>query len=271
MLKLRWEACCASCRCSLAAGTEAEWDRDTRAVTCVGCLARASEEVEAARAPPVPAPIDQGHAGASAEREYLRRKSNREARVRHRHPLIGGMLLTISGPPRHELAWRRGSLGEQRLARGLERRLADARVELLNDRRMPRGRGNIDHIAIAANGVFVIDAKAVRGKVRVVRPLLGKPRLLVAGRNRTNFADGLDRQVAAVRNALAEAGDRDVAVKGVLCFTRADLPLFGSSQIGAHRLHYERALARRLRRRGPLDSDEIERLAGILARAFPAA
>jgi len=38
-----------------------------------------------------------------------------------------------------------------------------------------------------------------RGEVRVERPWLGKPKLVVNGRDRTKIVDGLDRQVAAVR------------------------------------------------------------------------
>ncbi len=36
---------------------------------------------------------------------------------------------------------------------------------------MPGGHGNIDHLAVAPTGVFVIDAKDIKGKVRVANPL----------------------------------------------------------------------------------------------------
>jgi hypothetical protein len=71
----------------------------------------------------------------------------------------------------------------------------------LHNRRMPRGRGDIDHIAVTPSGVFVIDTKDWGGTVRVASPLLGTPQLLVGGRDRTKLVDGLDRQVAAVRAA----------------------------------------------------------------------
>lgn len=135
---------------------------------------------------------------------------------------------------------------------------------------MPGGRGNIDHLAIAPTGVYVIDAKAIRGSVRVARPLFGAPKLLVNGRNRRKLVDGLDRQVAAVRQVLTSIGRADVPVHGVLCFTEADLPLFGCA-IGGHRLRHPRATARALNRKGVLGDQAIGELARELGGALPPA
>jgi hypothetical protein len=44
------------------------------------------------------APFDRGSAGASAEREYERRKRRREAGTRSTHRLIGGLLLAVREP-----------------------------------------------------------------------------------------------------------------------------------------------------------------------------
>jgi nuclease-like protein len=41
--------------------------------------------------------------------------------------------------------------------------------------RVSTSRANIDHIAIAPSGVWVIDSKRYKGRVSVSRPLLGKP------------------------------------------------------------------------------------------------
>jgi hypothetical protein len=117
----------------------------------------------------------------------------------------------------------------------------------------------------------VIDAKAVKGKVRISRPLFGKPKLTIDGRNRTKLVDGLDRQVAAVRRALVEVAHGGVPVFGVFCFTKADLPLLGTSQIGGYRLHYCPATARKLNRSGPYERTAIEQIADELAAAFPRA
>jgi Nuclease-related domain len=218
-----------------------------------------------------PPHLDRGTPGASATREHERRRRNREARIRRRHPLIGGLLLAIGGAPAHETAWATGGHGEQSVARGLERRTSSGPAILLHDRRMPGGYGNIDHLAIAPRGVFVIDTKAIRGRVRVSRPLFGRATLLVGRRDRGHLVNSLDRQVAAVRSALARNGRGDVPVQGAFCFTKAELPLFGSSEIRGHRLCSERSLGRRLNAKGALGREAIDVLARSLASSFPPA
>jgi hypothetical protein len=272
MLKLRWPATCRSCGSALAAGTRVEWDPRTHLVTCVGCARATSQPLGAATSEPLTRPrvVDPGSPGASAQREYLRRRHNREARTRRRHPLIGGALLALSREPQHESAFRRGGLGEASVARMLERRTAKGPAQMLHDRRMPRGRGNIDHLAVAPTGVYVIDAKAIRGSVRVARPLLGAPRLLVNRRNRRNLVDGLERQVLVVREILAGIARADVPVHGVLCFTEADLPLFGC-EIRGYRLRHPRGTARALNKQGALGEQAIATLVRELAQALPPA
>lgn len=268
VLNLRRADECCVCGAWLSAGTRAHWNAARRVVTCMSCLEHSPAGVAARirrRG------LDAGLAGASAEREHLRRRRNREARTRRRHPHVGGLLLTLRGAPQSERAFGRGADGEREVGRSLERRTANSATVILHDRRMPGGRGNIDHLAIAPSGVYVVDAKAVNGRVRVTHPLFGRPKLIVAGRDRTKLVDGLDRQVAAVRAALVGLDRRDVRVHGVLCFTKADLPLLGRSHIGRHRLHYSAALARKLTRGGPLTREAIDALAHALASAFPRA
>jgi Nuclease-related domain len=215
--------------------------------------------------------LDRGQPGASVAREHRRRKSSREARTREAHPRIGGLLLALRGAPRHESAFHRGELGETAVAAYLEKRTACGPAVLLHDRRMPGGYGNIDHLAIAPNGVFVIDAKNIKGKVRVANPLFGAAKLMIRGRDRTKLIDGLDRQVHAVRRALTARGHPGVPVQGVLCFVSADLPLFGTLTIRGHCLLHRRALAKRLNKDGTLQSPAIDLLARALAAAFPSA
>ena len=92
-----------------------------------------------------------------------------------------------------------------------------------------------------------------------------------AGRDRGHLVDSLDRQVAAVRSALARNGRGDVPVQGAFCFTKAELPLFGSSEIRGHRLCSERSLGRRLNANGALGREAIDALARSLASSFPPA
>jgi Nuclease-related domain len=291
VMKLRRDDVCCRCRIALPKGTRAYWGAEARTVACLGCLDASSgtgrrsphSPGDAERAPArerEPANVsdltsasepDRGRAGASAAREYSRRRAGREARVRRQHPRIGRLLLALSSPPQHERAWEIGSRGEEQVGRSLDRRTANGPAIVLHDRQMPASRANIDHLAIAPRGVFVIDAKANKGKVRIARPLFGKPRLMIAGRNRTKLVDGLDRQVDAVRRVLARHGHDDVPVHGFLCFTKADLPLLGAGKIRGHRLHYCRATARELNRSGPLAPGAIATIAAELEAGFPPA
>ncbi len=204
-------------------------------------------------------------------REYERRRHNREARIRKAHPLIGRLLLLMSAAPQHEVAFHSGAVGERRVAESLAHRTAGGRAVLLCDRRMPRGRGNIDMLAVSPTGVFVIDAKNHTGEVRVAQPLFGKPKLLIKGRDWTRLLDGLDRQVAAVRDVLTAAGHAEVPIQGVVCFTQADLPLLRTKKIRGHLLIYRRALAKRLNADGPLSAATIDTVARRLSAALPPA
>jgi hypothetical protein len=264
MLNLRRDDVCCECGCALPAGSRARWDAARRTVTCVACVqagpvAAKSTEPE----------LDRGRPGASAAREYQRRRHNREARTRKTHPRIGGLLLALGSTPQHELAFHQGELGETVVAAYLEKRLADWPAILLHDRRMPRGRGNIDHLAIAPTGVYVIDVKNLHGKVRVASPLFGSAKLLVNGRNHTKLVDGLDRQVRVVRDVLATHAD--VPVQGVLCFTSsADLPLLGL-KMREHLLVHRRALAKKLGKAGQLPVSAIDTITRALAASLPPA
>jgi hypothetical protein len=230
------------------------------------CLERAVAPVAGEGASPA---LDRGEAGSGIAREYERRKSNREARVRKAHPRVGGLLLALREPPQHETAFHRGALGEKAVAESLERRTADSPTILLHSRRMSGGCGDIDHVAVTPTGVYVVDAKDLRGKVRIARPFLGAEKLFVSGRNRTKLIDGLDRQVAAVEAVVNGSGHPDVPVRGVLCFTKADLPMFGTLQMRGHLLLYRKALAKKLNADGPLGPAAIDGLAHAIAAALP--
>jgi hypothetical protein len=67
--------------------------------------------------------LDRGTPGASAAREQERRRRNREARIRRRHPLIGGLLLAIGGAPVHEAEEPAGGSGKQPRTLSLRRLL----------------------------------------------------------------------------------------------------------------------------------------------------
>src|SRR5680860_1762505 len=150
--------------------------------------------------------LDLCTAGASGRRERERRRATREDRTRERHPRIGSLLLKLQDAPEHEKAWATGAAGEEVLAQLLHKRCPD--VPVLHDRRMTRSRANIDHLAIASSGVYVIDAKRYKGKIEVRKPLFGEERLLIAGRDKAKLVEGLKQQVDAVRTALDSAGSQ---------------------------------------------------------------
>jgi hypothetical protein len=52
---------------------------------------------------------------------------------------------------------------------------------------------NIDHIAVAPSGVYVIDCKRYKGKMEVAEPLFGEAKLKINGRDRTKLIDGLQK------------------------------------------------------------------------------
>jgi Nuclease-related domain len=219
--------------------------------------------------------LDLGTAGASGRREYERRRAKREDAVRKRHPRIGNVLLKFQQAPGHEKAWATGAQGEEELATCLANRCPE--VIVLHDRRLPRSRANIDHLAIAPSGVHVIDAKRYKGKIEVCKPFFGEPRLVIGGRDKTKLVDGLERQIEAVKSALRPIAP-DVPVEGCFCFINpadqaggSGVPLMRTLSIREHRLFYPRRLAKQLSQPGELAAERIRPLAVELARQFPPA
>ena len=146
----------------------------------------------------------------------------------------------------------------------------------LHDRLIPGTRGNIDHIFVAATGVWVVDAKAYKGKVElreVGRLWKRTNELWIAERNRTKLAHGLDKQVAAVLAALK----RDTSLKGAnvhaaLCLVESEWALLDFPfQIGNVWVLYPGALRKRLKKSGPLPRETMERIARRLDLSLPTA
>lgn len=231
-MRLRYDGVCRLCDASLPARVEAVYERGTRTVRCLECVPEAipvAPEPLTDADPHLASAAEPDVAGASARREYERRKAKREERVRAKHPKLGGLILALSDDPQSTKAWNTGAIGEEQLGRRLDE-LASESVRVLHDRRIPGTRANIDHIAITSTGVYVIDAKRYvnqRPSLRIEGGLL-RPRvekLMVGTRDRTKLIDGVLGQVDVVR---AFVGD-DVPVTGVLCFIDADWPLLGGA------------------------------------------
>jgi hypothetical protein len=69
-------------------------------------------------------------------------------------------------PSADAVAWRRGAVGERRTARLLGP-LERHGWALLHDLAVPGSRANIDHLVVGPGGVFVIDSKQYRGRLRL--------------------------------------------------------------------------------------------------------
>ena len=229
-MRLRYDGVCRVCDAELAARVEAIYERSTKTVRCLDCSPAPSVvEVRAQRAStPHPEPLDPGTPGASARREYERRQARREARIREKHPKLGGLILAVTDEPQSTKAWDTGAIGEERLGQKLNE-LASDTLRVLHDRRIPGTRANIDHIAITPTGVYIIDPKRYSGRPTLkVEGGLFRPRtekLLVGGRDRTKLVDGVLKQVDLVRTIVGDA----VPVTGILCFIDADWPLIGGT------------------------------------------
>lgn len=142
---------------------------------------------------------------------------------------------------------------------------------VLHDRKVPGTRGNIDHIAVAASGVWVIDAKNYKGKVERRDKggwLKTDMRLYVGGRDQTKKVDGLGWQIDAVRKALEGV---DVPITPVLCLTNGEgWPLFAKAfKQGGVWVVWPRKLSELIAEPGSLTSGDVVTIASLLAERLP--
>lgn len=201
-MKLRYAGVCRLCGVDLPAREEAVYEQITKTVRCVECPADASAAIEAVTEPSVvveePVPVDVvddgGVAGSSARREYERRKAKDKQRLRQKWGKLGGIAVALSDEKQSTKAWATGAVGEERLGARLDS-LASESIAVLHDRRIPGKRANIDHIAITAAGIWVIDAKRYKGRPelkveggilrpRVEKVLVGRRDCTQVGRRR---------------------------------------------------------------------------------------
>lgn len=171
-----------------------------------------------------------GTAGASAQREYERRRAKDEARIRDTwgEGKLGTIAVALTPERQSTRAWSTGAIGEDKVGRHLDS-VASESIRVLHDRRIPGSRANIDHIVVTAYGVWVIDAKRYQGKRPALRVEGGifRPRtetLLVGGRQSNKLVDGVLGQVERVREVVG-----DLPVRGALCFIDADWPMIGGN------------------------------------------
>jgi hypothetical protein len=275
IISLRFADECSTCGTHLEPPTKAMWDRDAREATCLHCVLsnqdRQTIDEALLEAIGVPKKPDSGHAGASAQREYERRHDKREAELERRFGRMASVVKFLVDDPQSIRAWAEGSEGERQLAAGLTRRIGD-RAVLLHDRRIPRSRANIDHLAIAPSGVWVIDAKTYRGPLqRRDKGSWGRVdyRVYINGRDQSRLVNGPLRQADAVRSAL---GDDVVPVHMALCFVNVEWEFFLKPfQIKGVWITYAKKLCEKISEPGPLRGEEVLSLSNRLAQRLPPA
>jgi len=232
---------------------------------------------------PAPSVVDVGDPGSSLQAQYERRSAARKARARARFPRIGGFLLAVTNEPASTTAFSKGAAGERRVALRLAE-LSGPGVLFLHNRLLGHGRrdGDVDHIALTAAGVYVIDAKHYKSAKIEVRRSGGlfspvREQLMVNGRDRSKLLDSVARQAAAVRTALntfhhSGVTAANIPVVSVLCFVEAVLPVFGTPRIGGVPLLGPKGTAKLLRKAtGSLDENTLAALHFHLAQALPMA
>jgi hypothetical protein len=214
-----------------------------------------------------------GRAGASARAEYERRQARDEVRRREIFGPLAPVVRLLAGSKPSTEAWSRGAAGEERVGHWLDEAVR-GHGTVLHDRAVPHGRANIDHLAIVASGIWVIDTKHFRG--RLERRDLGgwfvpRPRLFVAGRDQSRLVTSARRQQAQVAEALvAEVPAGCPLVSVALCFTGAQVGFFARPfTLEGVLVTWPRAFAGTLARSGPVGPAQRRALAARLARTFP--
>lgn len=253
-LRLRFDATCISCQTSLPAGSYGWWNATEKSMTCELCAAPNQAW---------------GTAGASAQQVADKRRAKREKTVTARHPRLGKIILAVSKEPQSTTAWATGAAGEQKLGGGLDKLRSDATI-VMHDRKIPGSKANIDHIAVAPSGIYVIDAKKYTGEVRCkdVGGLFSTDRRLFVGRRDcTKLVGAMERQVQTVCMAITP---ETPAVIPVLCFVDADWSMLTRPfTLGDVVILWPRALMKRLQQPGPLDADAVQRLGRSIAIQLP--
>jgi uncharacterized Zn-binding protein involved in type VI secretion len=285
LIELRYASHCSRCGLALAKRARAWHDPIGRTVRCETCPPPAE---------PTPAQLESGVAGASAQREGERRHARRAVRVekaiaadaawradtKQRHPVVGRIATSLTprpegGPdPQHIKAWAIGADGERIVGQHLDTWASEATGRhVLHDRRIPGTRRNIDHLAIAATGVWVIDAKQYVGKVELATAgTLFHPvtKLRVGGRNQSHLAAGVHDQIERVAAALHQLDGQPLAIHGMLCFVGAQWGLFAKPFLfDSLTVAWPTAAVDILSRHGPVLLEHVTPAAELLAERFP--
>ena len=264
LIRLKRSGTCRDCSSPLNVGVMAWWDPGGRWLKCTTCRPE-----DAPFEHPQPA-FDRGSPGGSSLERYERLHAKRGSAIEAKWGRFAGIVKFMTDDPQSTKAWRSGSIGEVKLASYLTEHLGN-RVVLLNDRRVPRTRGNIDHLVVAASGVWIIDAKLRKGLIEL-RDVGGwfkvDRQLYVGGRRQTRLIDDMGWQVEAVRNAL---GSTTVPVLPAVCFVDGEWRMFAKPfELSGVLVCWPKKLVEKISEQGALNPEEVLAVAGYLANSLPA-
>jgi hypothetical protein len=276
LIRLRYAGTCSRCTCALPPGTRGWWDAELRAATCVECHSEEGESTvevvppdQVQRTTLTRASSVTGVAGASARQMYEQKHRRREAQIEQKWGRLAGVAKFMSDDPQSTKAWAKGSEGERRLAADLTKRVGD-RAVLLHDRKISGSRANIDHLAVAASGIWIIDAKNYKGKVEqrdVGGWLKTDHRLYVNGRDHTKLVGGFARQINAVLDAI---GDAEIPISAALCFVGSEWGLLAKPfQQGGVWVTWPKKLSEMIAAPGSLTPGNVAQVAERLASGLP--
>ena len=184
-------AACGDCGRPLRRGCDALHDEPGDEVLCLTCVSL--DTVHSV-----------GMARSGARRGHVTRLDDEQATVHTHHPRLGPVTLELNDDPQHVRDWLAGARGAQMFGRKLSRH-ANEHLKVLHNLELPGTAGAIDHIAVTADTIWVLDERCYVGKVetRGHGPLSRRPReLLVNGRNQTKLIIGVKRQAAAIQQLI---------------------------------------------------------------------
>ena len=255
-INLRHPGTCCICGSGIPTGAQALWSPVAKTLTCPQRC------------------IESGQAGSSAQREYDRRRSKYEIKIRTEHPILGELILFFGNEPQQVKAWKQGAEGEEAVGAALDALAGQRGYRTLHDRKVPGTKANIDHIVITQTGVYVIDAKNYTGMITVERSggwfSQASVTLRVGSRDCTKLVTATQKQVTLIAAAL-KAPHPDVTTTGMLAFYKADWPWLGKPQSVDGVLINSRGIAGLLPTSGKFTDSEIATITATLAKAFPQA
>lgn len=271
LVALSQGAACSICGATLPAGTQAFWNAERETATCRDCHQFAPGTTFPDE-PSLPGPV-LGTAGASAKQQSRKLRQRADQKNLDTFGVLGHLINVFRDDTPTTKAYATGARGEEIVARRLNDRAGHDFI-VLHDRGIRGSSANIDHIAVARSGVYVIDAKLYKDKKitkRNVGPIFSRePRLFVGASDKTGLVTGLERQLAKVRAALNSRGFREVPLRGFLCFVEADWnPLDPPINFGPIRITSPRRMIKAIGKDSVGEKLLVHSIAEALAEAFP--